>query len=158
MMSDINDTTRYMVLNGLGVALILSSYFIFLPMTPQERLWGDISKGMQTVFWTSILIAAICFVTAFVMILRQGMSGILSLTPLFWVGLWMFFIGSSLWAPMVWVDNKLLVFLALLMTTCGVLIMALESGERMVKILLLVVFLHALVMDNLIWYTAYIQQ
>ena len=149
-----SDTTRYMALNGLGVALILSSYFIFLPMTPQELLWGDISTSMQTVFWTSILIAAICFVTAFVMILRQGMP----LTPLFWIGLWMFFIGSSLWAPMVWVDSKLLVFMALFMTTVGVLLMALESGERMVKILLLVVFLHALVMDNLIWYSAYIQQ
>lgn len=150
-------STTYALANIMGGALVLSSYFVFLPMTSMDLLWANISLKNQYLFWVSICITAISFLVAFVTMyasLKNKHRKSLSVT--FWIGLAMFFIGSSLWAPMVWRRGSISVFIALLMASAGAFLMAMESKPNMLAVILFtIVFLHCVIMDNMIWFQSY---
>lgn len=136
--------------NVVGGIAVLLSYAFVLPKLSANEWWANMSTPLQTAFKVSIMFAVISYVIAFV----YGLG-----TPFPWeyyLALTMFFVGASLWAPMVWIRQPILVGLALWLTSIGALGMSIFSGDWIVCLFMLVVFLHCLIMDNAVWYFFYL--
>lgn len=143
----------YLITNILGGLLIILTYILFLPRVQTKLLWGGISENVQRVFWTSIFISAVAFIVGVITLARSDQV----ISNVFWLGLTMFIVGSSLWAPMLMKNNRFMVFMALTMTTIGLFLMAMESPLMIATICFLIVFLHAMIMDNVVWYSEYLK-
>ena len=139
-----------LLLNGLGGLAVLMSYGLFLPKLPAEEWWQGLPAQVQTWVWTSIMIAVVCYVVAFVVGFRKEFAWE------YYAMMMLFFVGASLWAPMVYWNLPILVFMSLVMTTLGALGMAIFSYDWVLFALMFVVFLHCFVMDNVVWFTAYV--
>jgi hypothetical protein len=139
--------------NILGGILIVLTYILYLPKVQTKLLWGGISENLQRVFLTSIFISAVAFIVGVITLATSNQV----ISNVFCLGLTMFIIGSSLWAPMLMKNDRFFVFIALTMTTIGLLLMVMESHSRIATICFLVVFLHALIMDNVVWYSEYLK-
>jgi len=133
--------------NIIGGIFVLSSYFIYLPKMSSQQLWVGIPKSLQTFFLISILLAIISFISAFFLLSH--------LSSIFWFGLSLFYIGASLWSIMLYHHSKLGVFIALSLTSLGALLMTFHHN-RLITLLFTYLFLHCLIMDNIIWFSYFL--
>lgn len=143
----------YLIVNLLLGILVLLSYVVFLPLVKRQYLWAGIPTNIQNIFWLCILTAVLCFIGAFVSTYRSNKK----LSVWLWVGMMMFYVGAMLWAPMLWLEHRVFVFVALLLTAMGALTMSMNSPDNIARLLLIVVFLHTFFMDTIVWYTQYLQ-
>lgn len=148
-----NQRNVYLIVNLLLGVLVLLSYIAFLPLVKRQHLWAGIPPNIQNIFWLCILTAVVCFIGAFVSMYRSNKT----FSVWLWVGMVMFYVGAMLWAPMLWLENRVFVFLALLMTAMGALTMSMNGPENMARLLLTIVFLHTFFMDTIVWYTEYLK-
>jgi hypothetical protein len=128
----------------LGACLIFPSYFYYLPKIKSEVLWAGMPKSLRPLYMIFIVIVALSFLI--------GMWAGGDDDKLKWAFV-IFYIGAALWPVSVYYNNKLMVLFALCMTSLGALLLSLWSPRYL---LFLIVFLHVLIMDNIIWYRYYL--
>lgn len=128
----------------LGGSLVLLSYFYYLPRIKSEVLWAGMPKSLRSLFKIFIVIVALSFLI--------GMWAGSDDDKLKWAFV-IFYIGAALWPLSVYYNNKIMVLTALCVTTLGALLLSLWSPKYL---LFFIVFLHVLIMDNIIWYRYYL--
>lgn len=143
--------TNYLMANVFGWIVVLTTYFMYLPLMDSDYLWVGITGWKRNVVWMSILIAAVCFVLGVVMVVR----GCSKVGWGVFAGLLMFMVGSALWAPMVWANRSVVVLLSLVMTSIGAMMMTVYAEDKWAKLFFLIVFLHVFLVDNVYWYGRY---
>ena len=145
---------NYILANVIGGLCVLTSYSIFLPLMSNDKLWASLSTTYKIYTIISIMIAVFAFISCFSIIVRYKEDISTNLL----IGLTLFYLGASLWTPSLYYNNKICVLLALIFTTAGALLMTLYSPTMITKLLMLIVFLHCLITDNVIWYSSYIKE
>lgn len=127
----------------VGAIMVLTSYFYYIPKIRTKDLWAGIPNNLQLILTISILIAVVSFLI--------GMWSGGNDPKLKWA-FFIFYLGASLWAPFVYYNNKLMVLVALCLTSLGAFLLTLWSPRH---ILFFIVLLHVLIMDNIVWYRYY---
>jgi hypothetical protein len=129
----------------IGVILVLLSYLYYIPKIKSVDLWVGIPSNLRILFIIFIAIAVSCFIVG----ARLGGND----SRLIW-GFILFYLGSALWTPSVYYDNRYAVLIALCLTTLGALLLTTWSPQCF---FFLIVLLHVLIMDNIIWYGYYLE-
>lgn len=139
-------------LNIIGGSAVLLSYALVLPKKSSKAWWVGLPPYAQTWFWVSIVIAITFYLLAFSVGYNRQFSWE------YYLMMALFYLGASLWAPMVWLEIPMMVLLALSLTSIGALGMAMFSYDPVIFMCMFVVFLHCFLMDNVAWYLAYMQE
>lgn len=137
-------------LNLLGGVAVLTSYAVFLPQKSSTEWWVGLPSQIQMVFWVSLAVAGVCFVASFVIAFRQQRMWE------YYMMMMLFYVGATLWAPMVSIRSPTMVLISLFLTSVGALGMAIFSYDPLIFVLMFFVFLHCFLMDNIVWYLAYL--
>lgn len=143
----------YLILNVILGMIVLWTYTVYLPYIPIDNLWVGMSEVTQWIFWISIMIAVVCYLVGFC---RLYFGRELKLSIMIWLGTVLFYVGASLWGPMLMREKELGVMIALMMTSFGAFLLTIGSmTDQVTMYFFMIVLLHVLIMDNVIWYSKY---
>lgn len=148
----------YILLNIVGGIFVISSYTAYLPRLSTKQLWAGLSTSERIYTIISLLVAIIAFIMAFILIVRHEEEHPNSIKRSLFLGVILFYLGAMLWPPMLYHNHKSFVLVALLLTTIGAFFMFLYSPTLYTKLLMLIVLLHCFIIDNVMWYSSYINQ
>lgn len=149
-------SNELIIINVLGGICVLSSYFYYIPKIGLNNLSKQIPSSMRYVFLFSIVLATICYLLA--MISEINNPGIIKSPQMFYLGLILFFVASSFWAPCIYYNYpKYITILCLSIVSFGILLMLLSISDNLTMLCLLYLFLHCLILDNIVWSHYYLQ-
>lgn len=137
-------------LNIIGGLVVLGSYATVLPRQSSTYWWMGMPERLRRVVWVTLTVAVASYVAAFAIGYARPYPWA------YYIMMLAFYVGAAMWAPMVHLQVPSMVLLALTLTSVGALGMAVFSYDPAVFILMFLVFMHCLIMDNVIWYMAYL--
>lgn len=141
---------NWLLLNLIGGALVLGTYFIFLRGLSQKTLWVGIDNPkVRTLYGVSMIFAAIGYLLFFWENQKQKK---VSAQKKAW--LIVFFLSAATWAPSL-SDKKTVLWpttlFALTGTSLAVAMLFWLETSPLARLGLGYLFFHVFVLDNLIW-------
>ena len=152
---------KLLVLNIVAGSLVLLSYIYYLPLIRKnnvslDAMWGQIKGTERNLTYISMLVST----GAFLYVLHHFVTKKVKNKKIVYLGYIIFFIGAISWAPLLYYYflNKnqcraLLMFMALCVTSVGVIILLASIYSQKNNYILLGVFslffFHIIYLDNI---------
>ena len=143
------------IINVIGGILVLTSYFYYIPKIGMTNLSKQIPEYMKYIYVSSIIFATICYILAMILEIRN--PGMIKSPVMFYIGLVLFLIASALRAPSIYYYPKKITIILLSIVSFSVLLMLFSISDKITILCLLYLFLHCLILDNIIWSYYFLQ-